>query len=53
MKTFLYIVLLAFLSYCCNNSTRDKKPGEEDSLQYYPVTPEKLTSRNSGNTIGD
>ena len=42
MKTFLYIVLLAFLSYCCNNSTRDKKPGEEDSLQYYPVTPEKI-----------
>lgn len=42
MKTFLNILLLAFLSYCCNTSTHDKKRGEEDSLQYYPVTPEKI-----------
>ncbi len=41
LKTFYSLLLFAFLGYCCNTSSRDKKP-EEDSLQYYPVTPEKI-----------
>ena len=41
LKTFYCLLLFAFLGYCCNTSSRDKKP-EEDSLQYYPVTPEKI-----------
>ncbi|MBL7724951.1 MAG: beta-lactamase family protein [Chitinophagaceae bacterium] len=41
LKTFYFLLLFAFLGYCCNTSSRDKKP-EEDSLQYYPATPEKI-----------
>lgn len=41
LKTFYCLLLFAFLGYCCNTSSRDKKP-EEDSLQYYPATPEKI-----------
>lgn len=41
LKTFYSLLLFAFLGYCCNTSSRDKKP-EEDSLQYYPATPEKI-----------
>lgn len=40
MKTIVSLFLLAVL-FACNSSSPDKKP-EDDSLQYYPPTPNKL-----------
>jgi len=40
LKTFVSFLLLAVL-FACNSSSTDKKP-EDDSLQYYPPSPNKL-----------
>ncbi len=42
MKTIVSFFLLIVLFIACNSSSRDKKP-EDDSLQYYPPTPQKLS----------
>ncbi len=41
MKTIVSFLLLAVLLTSCNSSSRNKKP-EDDSLQYYPSTPQRL-----------
>ncbi len=42
LKTIVSFFLLIVLFIACNSSSRDKKP-EDDSLQYYPPTPQKLS----------
>lgn len=41
LKTIVCIFLLVAVVISCNRSSRNKLP-EDDSLQYYPPTPEKL-----------
>ncbi len=41
LKTIVSFLLLTVLVIACNSSSRNKKPGD-DSLQYYPPTPQKL-----------
>ncbi|MEO7984551.1 MAG: serine hydrolase domain-containing protein [Bacteroidota bacterium] len=42
MKTIVSFLALAALVIACNSSSRDKRPAD-DSLQYYPPTPQTLT----------
>ena len=44
MKTIVSFLLLTVLIVACNTSSRDKKP-KDDSLQYYPPTPQKLNQQ--------
>ncbi|MEI2737400.1 MAG: serine hydrolase domain-containing protein [Chitinophagaceae bacterium] len=41
MKTIVSFLLVAAIIISCNSSSKDKKT-EDDSLQYYPPTPQKL-----------
>jgi CubicO group peptidase (beta-lactamase class C family) len=41
LKTILYLSFLLVVIIGCNSSSRDKR-GTDDSLQYYPPTPQKL-----------
>jgi len=42
LKTIVRLFTLACFLVACNSSSRDKKPAD-DSLQYYPPTPKKLS----------
>ncbi len=42
MKTIVSFFVFVVLVIACNSSSRNKKP-EDDSLQYYPPTPQKLS----------
>lgn len=41
MKTILSLTVLLVVFFACNSSSVKKKP-EDDSIQYYPLTPQKM-----------
>jgi CubicO group peptidase (beta-lactamase class C family) len=44
LKTILSLTILLVVFFACNSTSVKKKP-EDDSLQYYPVTPQKMDQR--------
>ena len=44
MKLFILILSISLLVVSCNSSSRNKKP-DDDSLTYYPPTPNKLDKK--------